>query len=525
MHYDTVIIGCGTAGSILASHLTEDPAHTVCAIEAGHDYSSIDELPMSLRAHRSNRAEAGKNPNDPKVVGFPDWGFTARSTELQPDVPLPRGKVIGGSSSVNGGVFFRGLSQDFNEWAAAGNPSWTPGDCLPFFKSIEHDYDFADEFHGSAGPIPVHRTAPEGWAPLNVAFYQACLSLGYPECPDFNRPGTWGVGSIPRNIHEHTRYGALIGFLLPVRERPNLTIIADALATRIVISGGAAQGVEVIVDGRPELIEADQVLLTAGAVGSPHLLMLSGVGPAEHLRSFDIPVVADLPGVGQNLRDHPTLCASWAAHEITYPAEVGATGQVGMRGDTPGSADPLDMRLMSFRTEGQDRFGIPFSLMHAASAGELRLVSADPGAAPAIDMRHLQDPSDRARMRAMLEVAIDVIDQAAFKDYRLGMLEPGPDVLADDAALEAWMLRNVITGEHISSTCKMGPQGDPMAVADETGRVHGIGRLRVIDVSLMPDCPRVNTNATTMMMAEKLAATLVSPDAPQAHPADLTESR
>jgi choline dehydrogenase len=508
MRFDTVIVGCGTAGSILAAHLTEDPARTVCAIEAGRDYSSFDELPMSLRAHRSNRSEAGQNPNDPRTVGFPDWGFTARSTELQSNVPLPRGKVIGGSSSVNGGVFFRALRPDLDEWAAAGNPSWKFDNCLPFFRSIEHDYDFSDEFHGSAGPIPVHRPASPDWAPLNVAFHEACLALGYPSCPDFNRPDTWGVGPIPRNIHEHTRYGAAIGFLLPVHERPNLTILANALATRIVTSNGVAQGVEVVVDGRPELVEADQVLLTSGAVGSPHLLMLSGIGEARHLRSFGIPVAADLPGVGQNLRDHPTLCASWAATEVTYPAEAGTSGQVGMRADTPGSSDPLDMRLMSFRAEGRDRFGVPFSLMHAASAGELRLVSADPQIAPAVDLRHLHDPWDRTRMRTMLEVANEVIGHAAFKQYRLGQLEPGPDVLADDAALEAWMLRNVITGEHATSTCKMGPETDPTAVADESGRVHGVERLWVIDSSLMPDCPRVNTNATTMMIAEKLAAAL-----------------
>lgn len=510
MRFDTVIVGCGTAGSILAAHLTEDPSRTVCAIEAGHDYSSFDELPMSLRAHRANRSEAGKNPNDPKTVGFPDWGYTARSTDLQPRVPLPRGKVIGGSSSVNGGVFFRALRQDLDEWAAAGNPSWEFDRCLPFFKSIEHDYDFNDEFHGSAGPIPVHRPAEQDWAPLNAAFYEACQALGYPSCPDFNRPDTWGVGPIPRNIHEHTRYGAAIGFLLPVHERQNLTILSDALATRIVFSGAAAQGVEVIVDGRPRLIEADQVLLTAGAVGSPHLLMLSGIGDARHLRSFGIPVVADLPGVGQNLRDHPTLCASWATGEVTYPAEAGTSGQVGMRADTPGSADPLDMRLMSFRGEGQGRFGVPFSLMHADSAGEVRLASADPEAPPLLDLRHLHERSDLTRMRTMLEVAIEVVGQAAYKRYAPVQLEPGPEVLADDAALEAWMLRNVITGEHATSTCKMGPESDPMAVAGENGRVHGTERLRVIDCSLMPDCPRVNTNATTMMIAQKLAATLVA---------------
>jgi choline dehydrogenase len=165
---------------------------------------------------------------------------------------------------------------------------------------------------------------------------------------------------------------------------------------------------------------------------------------------------------------------------------------------------------MSFRGEGQGRFGVPFSLMHADSAGEVRLASADPEAPPLLDLRHLHERSDLTRMRTMLEVAIEVVGQAAYKRYAPVQLEPGPEVLADDAALEAWMLRNVITGEHATSTCKMGPESDPMAVAGENGRVHGTERLRVIDCSLMPDCPRVNTNATTMMIAQKLAATLVA---------------
>jgi choline dehydrogenase len=503
--FDTVIVGCGTAGSILAARLTEDESRTVCVIEAGRDYRTFDDLPAAVRVPRANRSESSSNPNYSAAV---DWGYMARSTPLQPSVPVARGKVVGGSSSVNGAAFLWPLREDLDEWAAAGNPSWTYDSCLPFLKAVERDCDFDDEWHGSDGPVPINRPPKADWVPLNVAFYEACIARGYPHCPDANRPDSSGVGPIPRNIQERARYGAAVAYLLPAHDRKNLTVLGDALVTRLVIKDGCATGVEVVTNGESTVVEGRDVVVSAGAVGSPQVLMLSGIGPAAHLQSLGIPVFVDLPGVGQNLRDHPVLCASWSAHAIAFPSGQSNTAQLRLRASTPGSEDPHDMALLSFRSQGTDQFGIPFSLMRADSAGELRLTSADPAVPPRIDFRHLGESSDRRRMRRMLALVSEIIDDAAYDELRGVRIDPRPEEDGVEEAIDSWMMRNVRTGDHISCTCKMGPDRDKMAVVDEQGRVYGIEHLRVIDSSIMIDCPRVNTNAMTMMIAEKLAASL-----------------
>jgi choline dehydrogenase len=497
--FDTLIVGCGTAGAILAARLSEDPRRVVGVVEAGRDYPAIDALPAGVRSHRSSRGLV-TSLNDPDVLGFPDWGLRFQSNPLQPDVPLPRGKIVGGSSSINGGVFFRTLREDLDEWSV-DNPDWAFEACLPYFVRLESDRDFSDSYHGGDGPIPVNRAHPDQWVPLNQAFHAACVGLGFPDCPDFNAPDAWGVGPVPVNIDQAVRYSSAVGYLMPAHERSNLTVMAPARARRLVFDGSTTTGVEVELDGQLALLEADEVIVAAGPVFSPHLLLLSGIGPEEHLRSMGITPVVPRAGVGQNVRDHPVLCASWSAvSEVQLPtAGPGTPGQVGLRAPTPGSADPHDMRLVSFRAEGTDRFGIPFSLMHAASAGALELATSDPSQQPRIDMRHLDHPSDRARMRAMLEQTREIVSHRAYDGLRGTALGPL------DADLDEWMLRTVITGHHISSTCKMGPSTDPMAVVDQSARVHGVDNLRVIDASILPDCPRVNINATVMMVAEKLA--------------------
>jgi choline dehydrogenase len=422
--FDTLIVGCGTAGAILAARLSEDPRRSVGVVEAGRDYEAIDALPAGVRSHRSSRGLV-TSLNDPDVLGFPDWGLRVHSNPLQPNVPLPRGKIVGGSSSINGGVFFRTLREDLDEWSV-DNPDWTFEACLPYFVRLETDRDFADPYHGREGPIPVNRAQPDQWVPLNQAFHAACVDLGFPDCPDFNAPDAWGVGAIPVNIDQAVRYSSAVGYLMPAHERSNLSVMAPARARRLVLRGSAVTGVEVELDGQLALLEADEVILSAGPVFSPHLLLLSGVGPAAQLRSADITPRVDLAGVGQNLRDHPVLCASWAAlGAVELPtAAPGTPGQVGLRAPTPGSADPHDMRLVSFRAEGKYRFGIPFSLMHAASAGTLELASSDPSVQPRIDMRHLDHPSDRERMRAMLEQTREIVAHRAYEGLRGHALGP-----------------------------------------------------------------------------------------------------
>jgi choline dehydrogenase len=502
-HFDSVIVGCGTAGAILAARLSEDSSRSVCVVEAGAAYASVDAMPAGVRSHRSARGLTSRN--DPDVLGFPDWGLRACSTRLQPDVHIPRGRVIGGSSSVNGGVFFRALRDDLDEWVADGLPLWAYTECLPYFNRLETDFDFGQAgYHGDRGPIPVHRAQAEDWVPLNKAFHAACLELGFPECADFNEPDMWGVGPLPVNIHDSVRVSSAIGYLLPARDRPNLTILAGATARRLVIDRGRATAVEIDMDGAVSSIEGTEIILAAGAIGSPQLLLLSGVGPAEHLRSVGVDVLVDLPGVGQNLRDHPVLCASWAAADLELPtAPPGTPGQLGLRATTPRSTDTQDMRLVSFRAEGPNRFGIPFSLMHASSRGFVELADAQPVIPPCIDFRHLEEPSDLQRMRDMLAVVTEILHQPAYDGLRLHQLEPLVSTTPHD--LDDWMLRTVITGHHASATCRMGTPENRKAVVDQTGRVYGVDNLRIVDASIMPDCPRVNINATTMMLAERIA--------------------
>jgi choline dehydrogenase len=501
VRFDVLIVGCGAAGAVLAARLSERGGRSVCVVEAGEDYPSIAALPPAIRSHRSARGLA-TSLNDPAKLGFPDWGLTARSTALQPASPLPRGKVVGGSSSVNGGVFLHALREDLDGWAL-NNPLWSFEACRPFFKRLETDCDFPTANHGADGPVPVHRAPPHAWVPLNEAFYAACRDLGFADCPDFNEPDAWGVGPLPVN-HDHVRYSSAVAYLMPARARPDLTILANAHALRLLRDGTSVRGVECAIAGDVRAIEADEIVLAAGAVGSPHLLMLSGIGPADHRRSIGIDAIVNLPGVGQNLLDHPVLCASWEASAVQLPTMgPGMPGQLGLRATTPGSGDVTDMRLVSFRAEGDHRFGIPFSLMHARSIGRLELASADPCAVPRVDFRHLEDPEDLARMRAMLEVVTTVVEHPAYDDLRGPRVAP---LWTSHSELDEWMLRTVITGHHISGTCKMGPDTEPLAVVDQTGRVHGVSNLRVVDASIMPDCPRVNINATTMMLAERMSA-------------------
>jgi choline dehydrogenase len=530
MRFDTVIVGCGTTGSMLAAYLSQDPSRTVCAIEAGRDYLSTAEMPRGVRTlvtpppGTATRSVIAATSNDDSF-GYPDWGLTARSTSRQPAIQLPRGKLVGGSSAVNGCTWLWPAREDLDAWANAGNKSWGFSDCLPYLTSLERDADHPAPPHGADGPIPVQRAHREEWSPLSEAFYRASLELGFADCPDFNSPDSWGAGPIPKNYDdpdgtgERVRYSTAIGYLIPVRDRPNLSVLASTIATRLVASGDTVRGVEVLLDGRPTLIEASEVLLTAGAVGSPQLLMLSGIGPARHLRSVGIDPLVDLPGVGQNVRDHPVLCASWSADAVPGAGSGEPSVQVALRATTPESADGHDMQLMSFRDEGRYRFGLPFSLMHAESSGQLLLTSSDPLAAPQVDFRHLEEASDRARMRSMVRLLDEMVrlmdetvSRTSHERLRPERIVPDPAETSSDSALDEWMLRNVITGHHICGTCKMGVPGDQAAVVDDAGRVHGVQNLRVVDSSVLVDCPRSNINATVMMVAEKLAAAMAEPE-------------
>ncbi|HZP96448.1 MAG TPA: mycofactocin system GMC family oxidoreductase MftG [Candidatus Limnocylindria bacterium] len=504
--FDTVIVGAGSAGCVLAARLSEDPSRSVCLIEAGPDHAP-DALPAPLR---------DSSMIDERHREYL-WHHVARATDLRPELAIPSGRVVGGSSAINTTVYLWALRDDLDAWAQVAGESWRYDACVPYFRRMETDHDFPSPPHGTSGPIHVHRPPREAWSPAAVAYLEACTSRGFRACPDHNAPDAEGCGPVPFNTHEGRRMSAAVAYLAPARSRPNLRILADTTARRVVFERGRATGVEIERDRARTVIGAGEVVLSAGAIGSAQLLLLSGVGPADELARLGIASVADLRGVGRNLRNHPLVATSWHVTDRYAPnaVELPIPWQLQLRTTAPASRDRLDVCLgvavLTKHTPNHvPRVGISVLLMHAASAGHLTLVSTDPHTQPAIDLGFLAEPEDVARMRASIALAIELGGTKAFAGLRASLAVPEPADLASTGALDGWMRWNVLTSHHPCGTARMGASDDPLAVVDAEGRVHGVPGLRVVDASIMPDCPRVNINATTMMVAEKIATAMRS---------------
>jgi choline dehydrogenase len=506
--YDAIVVGAGSAGAVIAARLSETASRRVLLVEAGPDYPTLDSLPDKLK--RGYITAADILPSDH------DWRFIGQATPTAEPMLVPRGKVTGGSSAINGEIFLRGIAEDFDAWAAAGNTRWSWSEVLPFYRRLEHDLDFGGADHGQDGPIPIRRWRRDQWLTPQTAFVDACRAMGFPESADHNAQGASGVGPIPLNTIDGVRWSTALGYLGPARARANLTILPDAMVTRVVLEGGRATGV--LLEGRdgPLRVDAGEVIVSAGAVGSPHLLMRSGIGPADQLRAVGVEVQRDLPGVGQNLRDHPHVYATWQprAEYVFDPALP--RYQVALRYTAPDSAWRNDMQILmvSFATARVDRGGDGLTpvgitlqpvLNLASSHGQLRLQSADPSVQPSIDFNLMHDPFDRRRLRDSLRMCVELARHSAFGSILAQRVAPSDEALASDAALDEWMAREVSTTNHISGTCKMGPDSDSLAVVSQVGRVHGVEGLVVADASIMPDCVRANTNATSMMIGERMA--------------------
>ena len=518
MRYDFIVVGAGSAGSVVASRLSENPKKSVLLLEAGPDYPDFETLPEDLKRGWATGADLA-------VGGKHDWQLHGKASSLAEKMEVPRGKVTGGTSAINGQVFLRPVPDDFNRWANFGNSEWTYEKSLPYLIKIETDLDYSGDFHGKEGPILVHRHKLDTLTNDQLAFYRACREMGFPDNYDHNHPDSTGVGPYPLNNPNGIRFSTALGYLSESRHRLNLTVRANCVTKRIIFDGNKAVGVEVRSGNDVYTVEADQIILSAGAISSPHLLMLSGIGPSDQLKKQNINVIKDVPSVGKNLRDHPTVHTRWKPNDnFQTPKESIGPQKVALRYTADGSPYINDMiMVMRYnhdigreigREKGLDssrqsvEYGplvISVGIYLAESSGELKLQSSDINIQPYLDYNMLSSEFDRKRLRDGVRLSNRIGSSQTFKDLAEKRVEPDDETLNDDSKLDNWMLRNVLTMHHISGTCKMGPEFDQSSVVDQFGKVHGIKNLRVSDVSIVPECPRANTNIAAMMIGERTA--------------------
>ena len=528
---DFIIIGAGSAGCVLANRVSADPSIKVTLLEAGgRDGSLLYRMPAGF----FGLMRSGKG----------NWNF---ETEPQPGLGgrtmyFPRGKVLGGSSSINGMVVSRGNQADYDHWAQLGNPGWSFQDCLPYFKKIENFPDGDPAWRGLGGPITVsYAPSLDKMNPISRAWIKASMEAGHAFNPDVNAATPQGVALMQGNYSKGLRQSAAAGYLTPVLNRPNLTVVTEALAQRVVIKSGRAIGVEYWRKGRSEFLPASRdVILAGGVVNSPQLLQLSGIGDPADILPHGIAMQHELPGVGKNLRDHLAISLKT---RITEPVSVlGSLKPVAMikalaqyalfksgpmvtsgleawaHLNTRAGLDYPDLQvycvLLMYNDHGRDvipeeGFMATMNGSRPQSVGSLKIRSGDPTVAPAIDPNYLSDPEDLRVLREGLLLCREIVGQKAFDSLRGSEYAPGADVQSD-GALDRYIRDQAFTLYHPVGTCKMGV--DAMAVVDPDLRVRGIDGLRVIDASIMPNIISGNTNFPTMMIAEKAADKILSPD-------------
>ncbi|RWQ37168.1 MAG: choline dehydrogenase [Mesorhizobium sp.] len=528
--FDFIIIGAGSAGCVLANRLSADPANKVLLLEAGgRDLNPLFRLPMLM----------GKLFHS----GIYNWHY---HTEPEPHLNgrslyWPRGKVLGGTSTINGMIYVRGNRHDYDRWAQMGATGWSYDEVLPAFLRSETHVQRNGAYHNAEGELTVCRA--RGWNSLLDVFHEAGGQAGYPHNDDFNGEEQEGFGRYDFTIAKGKRCSAAYAFLRPAKKRPNLTIITRAHTRRILIENGQAVGVEFSRKGNISRAYADrQVILSAGVVNSPQILMLSGIGAADELAQHDIPVVQDLPGVGKNLQDHVDCVMAYECREpvtlysdlradkltwsviqgmlfgegiaTTFPYEAGAF----VKSRTDLAAPDIQLHFMPAlektanlhfpnpfkkeRVEANHGFSLRVGPVNPESRGEIRLRSADPMDRPRINANYLQTEFDIRTMINAIRMTRDIIKQKAFEKYRGKELAPGPAV-ESDAEMVKWLRTNAMTTFHPVGTCKMG--NDPMTVVDARLKVHGIEGLRVADASIMPIISSGNTNAPSIMIGERAA--------------------
>lgn len=499
--WDVVIVGGGSAGSVLAARLSEDPDRRVLLLEAGAAPRRVDDFPAVAR---DGTTVAGSVPGH-------EAGWTFR-TELAPGraYDLVRGRILGGSSAINGGYFVRPRPADLTRWAECGGPAWSYDAALPALRAMEADLDYgATPIHGGDGPIPVRRAGADH--PVARAFTAAALAAGHPSEPDKNAPGAAGVGPVPQNVVAGIRRNAAMQYVLPVLHRPNLEVRGGAVVSRIRLSGTRAVGVE-LAGG--EIVEGAEIVLCAGSIASPHLLLLSGIGPADELAAHGIRAVADLPGVGRDFTDHADLTIAWhpraeaAAAPLDGAAFAVALNLTADQGDLEllVGLRPLDELLPGLGMPAH--MPVILGLQSERARGRLALASADPHVAPRIAHHYLSTAPDRALARAGLRIGADLLRRPEFAAVFAGLAELDDDTLRSDRALDEWAAAHLGTAVHLCGSARMGPPHDPGAVTDGAGRVHGVTGLRVADTSILPVAPTRGPAASAILVGEIIAAAM-----------------
>ena len=524
--FDYVIVGSGSAGSVLATRLSEDPDVSVLVLEAGTDNKNFRVYMPAANAMAIGNKKF-------------DWRY---ETEPQPNlagrrIHWPRGRGLGGSSAINGMIYIRGNARDYDGWRQLGLEGWAYADALPYFKRAESRATGGDRYRGDGGPL---LTGPAGKPqPIDKAFIEACRQSGLPDNPDFNGAGQVGTGALDFTVRDGKRSSVARCYLAQAAGRQNLTVRTGSHVTRLKFDGNRAVGASYRRDGRAEQARAArEVIVCQGAVGSPQLLMLSGIGPADDLSTLGIDVIADLPGVGQNLQDHLNIPVQYACTDPNATFDrwqaphralwLGATyflsgGKLGPGGNpfwaagafSPGEGDPDWPKFQVFFTpmvvkddpesrkkKASAGFQLDVNQLHPQARGWIKLNSADPDDYPIIEPNYLTEERDRREFVEAVKWAREIVSQPAFDRFRGAEMSPG-EAARTDAEILAGVARGANSGYHPVSTCKMGVASDPMAVVDAELRVRGVEGLRVVDASVMPVLVSGNTNAPTVMIAEK----------------------